>query len=84
MPSQNGSKRVFENTIEENLQGNYFAGSQNKEWLNSSEAADFLGISVGSLRNKVSNGTIEVSGKIGRLNRFRVSDLEELLLRKSK
>lgn len=54
---------------------------EKKEWLNSREAAGFLGISVGSLRNMICNGTIQVSGKIGRLNRFKASDLEELLRR---
>lgn len=51
-----------------------------KEWLTSDEAAEFLGISVGSLRNKICNGLMKPSAKLGRLNRFHIRDLEELLL----
>jgi excisionase family DNA binding protein len=50
-----------------------------KEWLSSQEAAEYLGITVGSLRNKVCNGLIKPSGKLGRLNRFHIRDLQELL-----
>ena len=53
--------------------------SVKREWLTSQQAAEFLGISVGSLRNKIYNGLIKPSGKLGRLNRFLIRDLEELL-----
>jgi excisionase family DNA binding protein len=49
-------------------------------WLTTEEAADYLRIHPGSLRNMVSNGTVKPSGKIGRLNRFLESDLRKLLL----
>lgn len=53
-----------------------------QEWFSSQEAADYLRIPVGSLRNLVSNGILKPSGKIGRLNRFHINDLIELLTRK--
>ena len=48
-------------------------------WLNTEQAAHFLGIPVGSLRNMTSNGRIPYY-KLGRRNRYRLSDLHELLL----
>lgn len=54
--------------------------SVKKEWLSSQEAADYMGVSVGSFRNKVCNGLIKPRGKLGRLNRFHIRDLEKLLL----
>ncbi len=50
-----------------------------KEWLTPKETAEYLGISVGSLQNKVCNGLIKPRGKLGRLNRFHIRDLDELL-----
>jgi excisionase family DNA binding protein len=48
-------------------------------WLNTEQAADYLGVSVGSLRNMTSNGQIPYY-KLGRRNRYRLPDLHELLL----
>lgn len=53
---------------------------RNEPWLTSTEAAAHLGISLGSLRNKVSNGTVP-RHKLGRLNRFLRSELDRLLLK---
>ncbi len=50
-----------------------------KEWLDSTEAASYLGLSVGSLRNMTSNGHIP-HYKLGRRNRYRLEDLRVLLL----
>lgn len=47
-------------------------------WMSSAQAAVYLGISLGSLRNKVSNGFIP-RHKLGRLNRFLKSELDQLL-----
>jgi excisionase family DNA binding protein len=49
------------------------------EWLTTSQAADYLGISVGTLRNMTSNGKIPYY-KFGKLNRYRLPELRELLL----
>lgn len=49
------------------------------EWLNSLEAAEFLRLSVKALRNKTSNGQVPFH-KFGRLNRYRKTELEALLL----
>ncbi len=49
-----------------------------KEWLNSTEAADFLSISEASLRNMVTQRKI-IPGKLGRRNRYRFSDLRNLI-----
>ena len=50
------------------------------EWLTTEEAASYLRISVGSLRNKTSYGAVP-RYKLGRSNRYRVSDLRSLLLK---
>ena len=50
-----------------------------KKWLTSSEAADYLGISVKSLHNKVSRGEIPYY-KLQSSNRYLISELDELLL----
>lgn len=50
------------------------------EWLNTTEAADFLRLSVKALRNLTSNGRLPFY-KLGRRNRYRRDELEALLLR---
>ncbi len=52
--------------------------TDSEDWFTSSEAALFLGISVQALMNKVSGGKIPFF-KFGRRNRYRKSELEELL-----
>jgi excisionase family DNA binding protein len=59
------------------------ASSLKSEWFNSVEAADFLGVPVGTLRNMTSNGKV-IYFKLGRCNRYRKSDLQELLLSKKR
>lgn len=54
-----------------------------REWLTSAEAAKYLGISQSSLFNMVSNGKIPYY-KLGRSNRYLVSELRELLLSQPK
>jgi excisionase family DNA binding protein len=50
-------------------------------WLTTSEAAEFLKIPKGTLRNLTSNGKIPYYKVPGtRLNRYRQSELQELLL----
>lgn len=56
--------------------------AHNEPWLTPKEASAHLGISLGSLRNKVSNGLIP-RHKLGRLNRFLRSELDGLLLKKA-
>jgi hypothetical protein len=53
------------------------------EWLTSVEAARFLKISIGTLRNQTSNGQLPYY-KYQRLNRYRKSQLLELLLKTQK
>lgn len=50
-------------------------------WLTTQQAADYLGISVGSLRNRVACGEIP-RRKLGRLNRYLRSELDALLVSK--
>ncbi len=52
------------------------------EWLSTEEAAQYLRLNAGTLRNMVCNGRIKVRGKAGRLNRFHIDDLKEFLIRK--
>jgi excisionase family DNA binding protein len=53
-------------------------------WLNSKEAAEYLRISVGNLRVKVSRGEISISGRLGRSLRFRREELDKLLVSSKK
>lgn len=50
-----------------------------QEWMTSSEAALYLGVSVSRLHNLVSYGSIPYY-KFGRSNRYLRSELRELLL----
>ena len=50
-------------------------------WLSSKEAARYLGISEGTLRNLTSNGHIQYY-KFRRLNRYKTSDLDLLIKKK--
>ena len=49
------------------------------EWLTTDEAAAYLKVSVGSLRNMTSNGRV-IYYKLEGRNRYRLSDLRDLLL----
>lgn len=66
------SERIFENLAADPKR-------EDREWLDSVSAADYLRISVGSLRNLTSSGQIPYY-KFGRRNRYRVSELRNLLL----
>lgn len=50
------------------------------EWLTTEEAANYLKITIGTLRNWTSNGRITFY-KLGRSNRYLLSDLVEFLLK---
>jgi excisionase family DNA binding protein len=52
-----------------------------KEWLTSKEAAHYIGISEGTLRNLTSNGHIKYY-KFRRLNRYKPADLDLLIKQK--
>jgi excisionase family DNA binding protein len=51
---------------------------QTSTWLDTEQAATYLGISVGQLRNKTSNGKVPYT-KFDRLNRYNRDDLDALL-----
>lgn len=51
------------------------------EWFTTEEAADYLRISAGSVRNMTSNGKLPFY-KLERRNRYRRGDLEQILLSK--
>lgn len=53
--------------------------SENAEWLTSKEAAKYLCLPIGSLRNLTSSGKIPYY-KFGRLVRYRLVELREILL----
>lgn len=48
------------------------------KWLSTKEAAEYLRVSVGSMKNLVYRGIIRPR-KLGRLNRFKRADLDRLL-----
>lgn len=50
-----------------------------REWMTTEDAATYLGVSVGSLRNMASNGQVPYH-KLGRRNRYSVVELRQLLL----
>jgi excisionase family DNA binding protein len=50
------------------------------EWLTTEGAAEYLGISVGSVRNMTSRGQLPYR-KLGRLNRYKKDELRDLLNR---
>lgn len=54
------------------------ARSLTDEWLTTEEAAAYLRLSVGALRNLTSNGKVPYY-KFDRRNRYRIDDLRELL-----
>lgn len=58
----------------------YLSESDNRiTWLDSKEAAEYLRISVGSLRAKISRGQIKPQGRVGRTLRFRREELDRLM-----
>lgn len=52
---------------------------KSEKWLTSEEAAEYLKVSVGTLRNMTSNGEVTFY-KLGKRNRYLQDDLRELLL----
>ena len=54
--------------------------TEDDKWLNTTQASAYLGVSEASLWNMTSEGKIPYF-KLGRRNRFRLSDLSELLLK---
>ncbi len=58
-------------------------GSLTLEWMNSDEAANYLRIPIGTLRNKTSVGEIPYA-KLGRSNRYFRDDLRNLLFSQKK
>lgn len=57
-----------------------FENQLQREWLTTEEAAFFLAVSVGALRNMVYRDQI-VSYRVGRRVRFRVEDCKRLFVR---
>lgn len=70
-PSQAEGKRI-------NQSGDKLFNNQ-KAWLNSKEAAEYLSISVENLRVKISRGQIRPDGKLGRTLRFSKEKLDQLI-----
>lgn len=66
------NKKIFE----------IISSDKKREWMTSSEAAEYLRIAVGTLRNMVCNGVLKPRGKVGRLNRFHIDDLINFLTKK--
>lgn len=56
-----------------------FFENQRDVWLTTEEAAEYLRVSVGSLRNMVSYGQIPYYKLMGR-NRYKLQDLKNLLI----
>jgi excisionase family DNA binding protein len=58
----------------------FFENREVGEWLTSTEAAQFLGITPNALRIKVCRGTVKY-WKLGSRLRFRATELSRLLLK---
>jgi len=71
-----GPGKVDETRIQNNL---LFNNRISDEWLNHKEASSYLKVSEGELRNMASRGEVTYY-KLGRRNRYRISELEEILL----
>ena len=63
--------------------GALFDNRIDREWLSTEEAAAYLRLSVGSLRNLTSNGEVP-HYKLGYRNRYRLDELRNLLLSNKK
>jgi excisionase family DNA binding protein len=73
-------KQVAQSQNDGSEMGDSSSLTSTQEWLTTREAAEYLGLSRGSLQNMASNGQIP-HYKLGkRRNRYRVTDLRELLL----
>jgi excisionase family DNA binding protein len=58
-------------------------GDEMYRWLNSKEAARYLSISEGTLRNLTSNGRVPFY-KLGRSNRYCRYELDELIMKEAR
>jgi excisionase family DNA binding protein len=56
-----------------------FESSLKDEWLTTEQAAEYLGLTVGALRNMTSNGQLPYY-KLGNRNRYSVIELRQLLM----
>jgi excisionase family DNA binding protein len=65
------------------LENKIMLPAQDDEWLTTEDAAEFLKLSVASLRNETSNGKIPYY-KLGGRNRYNKNDLRKLLLSKKR
>lgn len=66
MDKQSLAQAIFENL------------NNSKEWYSTKEAADYLSITPGQMRNIAYEKRIKYS-KLGRLNRYHIDDLRALL-----
>lgn len=78
MKSTNRSENCFESEKGIHVMSVSSLETESDTWFTSPEAAMFLGISVQALLNKVSGGKVPFY-KFGRRNRYKKSELEELL-----
>lgn len=65
-----------ENISERNSSSNLFF--DNLIWLSTEEAAEYLRVSIGSIKNLVYRGVLKPR-KLGRLNRFKREEIDRLL-----
>ncbi len=74
-----GTQCLHDGRIFEKQKGEFCVSSDDNDWLTSEEAAAFLRISPATLRNLTSNGKVPFY-KFGRSNRYRKSELRNMLL----
>ncbi len=78
MISSNRSQNCYSFGEEVSLPANGLITTESETWFTSPQAAEFLGISVQALMNKVSGGKVPFY-KFGRRNRYKKSELVFLL-----
>ncbi len=83
--SLNDLGQLIENLIDvtnniEKLTQDHKSFNLNKDWLNSSEAAEYLGITKGSLDNRIYRGELNPDKFGQRKNMFKRSDLDRLIV----
>lgn len=71
-------KLLFENLADSKTELSHKIG-KTQEWFTTKEAAEYLRLPIGTVRNRISNGVYKPRGRLGRSPRFHIEDLIELL-----
>ena len=76
-------KKDFIDGDNSDKQNNRNGSLTTQEWMTTEEAADYLRVSVGALRNMTSSGLVPFH-KLGDRNRYMFTELRDLLLKQKR